>query len=240
MSPRPRLDLPSAHPAGGATPGAGLWIWAASVALLVVVGAAVLARRSRSVAAVAESEREPEPEPAPPPAPVPPITTVSLEDLVRLLRSAAEEHQVPAPPLSSRGFPEEGQPPWVVRMPPPDWERLWRTVFGTTLAAHPAPLAGRSVGGPAPAPAPSMAPKLAISAALARDANTHAASVRFALADNAPGAITTEMIRGRSAGRDWAAVEEIVRAHRGSIAVAPSIDRQFLRRLLIELPVAPG
>jgi len=75
---------------------------------------------------------------------------------------------------------------------------------------------------------------------LVRDPVTHAVTVRFALADNAPGALTTETIRGRSAGRDWAAVEELVRAHRGSIAVAPSIDRQFARRLLIELPVEPG
>jgi hypothetical protein len=65
-------------------------------------------------------------------------------------------------------------------------------------------------------------------------------AVRFALADNGPGALTTESIRGRSAGTDWSAVEELVRSHRGSIAVAPSIDKQFARRLLIELPVEPG
>ncbi len=231
VSPRPRLDLPAAHPAGGAAPGTGVWIWAASVALLVLVGAAAFARR-RSAAAAAESAPEPETAPSPPEAPVPPITTVSLEDLVRLLRSAAEERQVAPPPLSSRGFPEEGQPAWVVRLPPPDWERLWRTVFGAALSAHPAPLPGRS----AATPSPSTAPRLAISGALVRDANTHAASVRFALADNAPGVLTTEMIRGRSAGAEWAAVEEIVRAHRGSIAVAQSIDRQYTKRLLVELP----
>jgi tetratricopeptide (TPR) repeat protein len=218
VSPRPRLDLPAAHSPAGDASGTGVWIWGASLALLVVAGAAVLARRRRSVGAAAESE--PEPEPAPPVAPVPPITKVSLEDLVGLLRSAAEERHLAAPPLSSRGFPEEGHPAWVVRLPPPDWERLWRTIFGATLSAHPAP-------------------KLALSGALVRDANTHAASVRFALADNAPGALTTEMIRSRSAGKDWATVEEIVRAHGGSIAVAPSIDRQFIRRLLIELPLAP-
>jgi hypothetical protein len=87
-----------------------------------------------------------------------------------------------------------------------------------------------------------MAPRLAISGSLLRDPGTPAAPirVRFALADSVPGALSTETIRGRSAGRDWAAVEELVRGFGGSIAIAPSIDRQFVRRLLIELPVAPG
>ena len=229
VSPRPRLDLPAAHADAGAAPGVGAWIWGAAAAALAMIAGAVLARRRRSAVVEAVMESEPEPAPAEPPAPVPPITTVGLEDLVRFLRSAAEERQLAPPPLSSRGFPEEGQPPWVVRLPPPDWERLWRTVFGATLSAFPAVRAG---GG--------SAPRLAISGSLARDPATHAVAVRFALADNAPGTLTTEMIRGRSAGKDWAAVEDLVRAHRGSIAVAPSIDRQFARRLLIELPVEPG
>jgi len=231
VSPRPRLELPPARSDSGAGSGGGAWLWGASLAALAAVVAMVLARRRRSAApeAVFEPEAEPAPLP-PPPAPVPPITKVGLEDLVRFLRSAAEERQMPAPPLSSRGFPEEGQPPWVVRIPPPDWERLWRTVFGATLAANPL----------RPGTTLSMAPKVAISGAHVRDPQTHASTIRFALADNAPGELTTEMIRGRSAGKDWAAVEEIVRAHGGTIAVAPSIDRQFVRRLLIELPMEPA
>jgi len=230
VSPRPRLELPMAHSDAGAAAGAGAWVWAAAAAALALV--AVLARRRRSTPRGTPGvvpEEEPESAPAPPPAPVPPITTVSLEDLVRFLRNAAEERHMAPPPLSSRGFPEEGQPPWVVRMPPPDWERLWRTIYGATLSAYPAVRAGAA-----------SAPRLAISGSLLRDPATHAVAVRFALADNGPGELTTESIRGRSAGREWSAVEELVRAYRGSIAVAPSIDKQFARRLLIELPVEPG
>jgi hypothetical protein len=227
VSPRPRLDLPAAH--ADAAPGVGVWIWGAAAAALAMIAGAVLARRRRSPVAEAIMETEPEPAPAQPPPPIPPITTVGLEDLVRFLRGAAEERQLAPPPLSSRGFPDEAAPAWVVRLRPPDWERLWRTVFGATLSAFPAVRAGGA-----------SAPRLAISGALVRDPVTHAMTVRFALADNSPGTLTTEMIRGRSAGKDWAAVEELVRAHRGSIAVAPSIDRQFARRLLIELPVEPG
>jgi hypothetical protein len=229
VSPRPRLDLPAAHSEAGAGSGAVVWVWGAAAAALAMVAGAVLARRRRSTAVEVVPEGEPVPAPPEPPAPVPPITTVSLEDLVRFLRNAADDRQLPHPPLSSRGFPEEGQAPWVVRVPPPDWERLWRTVFGATLSAFPAVRAGGA-----------SAPRLAISGSLARDPATHAVAVRFALADNGPGTLTTERIRGRSAGSDWAAVEELVRAHRGSIAVAPSIDRQFARRLLIELPLEPG
>ncbi len=229
VSPRPRLDLPGAHSEAGASPAAGVWIWAAAATALAMVAGAVLARRRRSAAVEPIPEAEPASAPTPPPGPVPTITKVELEDLVRFLRASAEERQLAPPPLSSRGFPEEGQSPWIVRVPPPDWERLWRTVFGATLSAFPAV----RVGG-------ASAPRLAISGSLARDPASHTVSVRFALADNAPGTLTTERIRGRSAGSDWAAVEELVRAYRGSIAVAPSIDRQFARRLLIELPVEPG
>jgi tetratricopeptide (TPR) repeat protein len=236
VSPRPRLDLPPTRSAAGPESGTAVWIWGISLGVLVAAAAFVLARRRR-LPADAASEPDSESSPAPPqPAPVPPITKVSLEDLVRFLRGAAEERQLPPPPLSSRGFPEEGQTEWFVRVPPPDWEKLWRTIFGATLSAVPAPGPSGARTGPA------ASPRLAISGSLVRDQDSHAAPmrVRFALADSVPGALTTEAIRGRSAGRDWAAVEELVRAYRGSLAVAPSIDRQFVRRLLIELPVAPG
>jgi tetratricopeptide (TPR) repeat protein len=212
---RRRADPPGPRTAAVETSsGFGKWIWGAGVAVLVALSAAVLSRRRRAV-------------PEEPAEPVPEVSIVRVEDFSRFLQSAASERQLTAPPLSTRGFPAEGQP-WTVRVPPPDWEAIWRTVFASTLAAT------RS--------GHVAAPRLALFASLVRDANASAgasgsgASVRFALADNGPGVLTTEMIRAHSAGRDWATVEDAIRAHKGSIAVAQSIDKQFTKRLLIELP----
>lgn len=201
--PNPPPGVRTASVETGSAPGA--WIWIAAVAVLAALSAGVVSRRRRRAAAE---------EPA---APVPEVTLVSVEDLTRLLQAAALERQLAAPPLATKGFPVESQPPWIVRVPPPDWEAIWRTVFGSTLAAM------RS--------AHVAAPRLALFASSAS-----AGSVRFALADNGPGLLTTEMIRGHSAGQDWAGVDDAIRVHRGSIAVAPSIDKQFTKRLLIEFP----
>lgn len=226
---RPKID-PPARPTPDAS-ASGVWAWGAGVAVLVAALAAVLARRRRGNEAERASESQAsaaaKPAPIPRPAgPVPPTTQVDVEDLSRLLQSAAEERQMAAPPLSTRGFPADGQAAWTIRVPRPDWERLWRTVFAATLSAMRA--------------SPVGAPRLAVFGSLVREASFPASSVRFALADNAPGTLTTEMIRARAAGTDWAAVEELVRAYKGSIAVAPSIDRQFTKRVLIELPAGPA
>ena len=80
--------------------------------------------------------------------------------------------------------------------------------------------------------------RLAIFGALVRDTPVAKLAVRFALADNSSATLTTAMIQGHTAGREWEAIDALVRANGGSIVVAPSIDKQFTKRLLVELPSA--
>ena len=151
-------------------------------------------------------------------------TAVSAEALRRLLESVAAEKRLPAPAMPVKGLPEGAAPPWRVRVPPNDWETIWRNIFANTLTALRA--------------ARGTEPRLALFVAVARDSVTAEAVVRFAFADNAPGVLTTEMIQGRAADRGWGVVAELIRAHRGSIVVASSVDRQYTKRVLIELSVA--
>jgi len=204
---RPQPAAPRAETAG---PGASPWLWGAAAAVFLAAVAAVLVRRRRPAAVEEPAE------------PVSTTTVVSPEELSRMLQSTAAERQCPPPLFLTKGFPDEERPPWVVRVSPPEWERIWRTVFGATLSGM---LSARGT-----------ASKLALFGSLVHDSSIAGPAVRIALADNAPLSLTTEMIRGRSAGPDWAAVDEAIRANGGSIAVAASIDRQFTKRLLIELP----
>lgn len=199
-----------AAPARLATDRTGVWIWGAAAAVLVALGAAVFLRRRRSVVLQ-------------PIAPTVTTTLVDADELRRILQSVASERQLPAPALATKGFPEVGKPAWTVRVPPHDWETIWRAVFANTLSAL------RALRG--------SAPRLALFTSLVRDSKIPGLAVRFALADNAPGALTTETIHDPNAGRDWGVVDERIRANGGSIAVAPSIDRQYTKRLLIEFPV---
>ena len=187
----------------------GIWIWGAGAAVLIALGAAVRAHRRRSL-------------PAPAVAPAVTITPVAVEELRRILESVASERQLPSPALAAKGFPEEGKPAWVVRISPRDWETVWRAVFANTLSAL------RAVRG--------AAPRLTLFGSLVRDSKVPGLAVRFALADNAPGVLTTETIHGPGASGEWSVVDELIRVSGGSIAVAPSIDRQYTRRLVIELP----
>ena len=199
--PRREAALPSSGTSG--------WLWAVGVAALVAIGAAVLARR----------RRDPIPE-EPPAAPVPANTAVAAAEISRILQAVAAEKQFPVPPLATKGFPEDGRPAWIVRVPPPVWEAMWHALFAASLSGL-----GVTRG---------AAPRLALFGSLVHEDTGLA--VRFALADNAPDPLTTEMIRSRSAGREWAAADELVRAHGGTIAVSSSIDRQFTKRLVIEIP----
>ncbi|MEP6994036.1 MAG: hypothetical protein ABI968_05890, partial [Acidobacteriota bacterium] len=150
-------------------------------------------------------------------------TTVSAESLGALVENVASERKLPAPALATKGLPEPGAPAWRVRIPLGDWETIWRNIFANTLVAL------KDTRG--------AAPRLTLFGSLVRDAVTAEPVVRFALADNAPGALTTQMIQGRGAERGWGVVSELVRAYGGTIAVAPSIDPQYTKRVIIEFGV---
>jgi hypothetical protein len=105
-----------------------------------------------------------------------------------------------------------------------DWETVWRNVFANTLAAL--------------TEVPDA--RIGLFGEAVRDRVTGEPSLRFALADNAPGKLTTEMIRERSAERGWGVVAELLHGHGGRIAVAQSVDPRYSKRIVIELGAAPG
>jgi hypothetical protein len=153
------------------------------------------------------------------------IATVNVraQDLCDILERVAAERSVKAPPIALTGLPGPGQPPWRARMASADWETVWRNVFANTLGA----LAG----------VPEA--RVGLFGELVRDRVTGEPSLRFALADNAPGKLTTEMIRERSAERGWGVVAELLHSHGGRIAVSPSVDPRYAKRIVIELGAAP-
>jgi len=82
-------------------------------------------------------------------------------------------------------------------------------------------------------------PRVGLFGEVVRDRVTGEPSLRFAIADNAPGRLTTEMIRERSADRGWGVVAELLQSHGGRIAVSPSVDPRYAKRIVIELAAAP-
>ena len=209
----PSIDPPATSPASTTPRRPGIWIWGAGAALVIALGAGLRAlSRRRSV---------PPPEPI---APVETFTRVDAGQLLRILERVAAESHVQTPPFVTKGFPEVEKPPWYVRIPPPEWETIWRAVFANTLSAMRA--------------ARVASPRLALFGSVVRDSKVAGVAVRLALADNAPGTLTTESIHAGSPGNEWAVVDRLIRVHGGSIAVSPSIDRHFTKRLLIELPSA--
>ena len=148
---------------------------------------------------------------------------VRAQDLCDVLERVAKERSVKAPAIAISGLPGPGQPPWRARMAAADWETVWRNVFANTLAA----LTG----------VPDA--RIGLFGEVVRDRATGEPSLRFALADNAPGKLTTEMIRERSAERGWGVVAELLHSHGGRIAVAQSVDPRYSKRIVIELGAAP-
>ncbi len=204
----PRAARPEA--AGGAPSrlaSRGYWTWGAGAAVLAAIAAAAAYRR-RSARSL-------------PAAPAATSTRVEADEMLRILESVASERQLAAPPLAIKGFPGEGTTGWTIRMAPEDWRAMWSAVFANTLAA----LQASRVA----------SPKLALFATPLRDSKAASLVIRFALADNAPGMLTTEWIHSRVGERDWGVVNERVLANGGSIAVSPSIDRQYTKRLILEL-----
>ena len=74
------------------------------------------------------------------------------------------------------------------------------------------------------------------SAELLRDPVTGAPTARFILADNLPGALTAEMIRGRAADRGWGIVADLVRRHDGTADVGPAPAPGYGKGIVLELP----
>jgi hypothetical protein len=154
------------------------------------------------------------------------IATVAVraQDLCDLLERAASEKSVKAPPVTVNGLPGPGQPPWRARMAPADWETVWRNVFANTVVA----LSG----------VPER--RVALIGELVRERATGEPTLRFVVADNAREKLTTEMIRERSSDRGWGVVAELLQSHGGRIGVSPSVDPRFTKRIVIEMPAAPG
>jgi len=148
---------------------------------------------------------------------------VRAQDLCDFLERVASEKAVPPPALAISGLPGPGQPAWRARIASTDWETIWRNVFANTLSA----LSGVSE------------PRVGLFGEVVRDRVTGEPSLRFAIADNAPGRLTTEMIRERSADRGWGVVAELLQSHGGRIAVSPSVDPRYAKRIVIELAAAP-
>jgi tetratricopeptide (TPR) repeat protein len=153
------------------------------------------------------------------------IATVGVraQDLCDLLERVASERSVAPPPVAVTGLPGPGQPAWRARMASADWETIWRNVFANTLTA----LSG------------VREPRVGLFGEVVRDRVTGEPSLRFAVADNAPGKLTTDMIRERSADRGWGVVAELLHRHGGRIAVSPSVDPRYAKRIVIELAAAP-
>ena len=203
----PRAARPEAGGAPARLASRGYWAWGAGAAVLAAIATAAAYRR-RS----ARSQ---------PAAPAATSTRVEADEMLRILESVASGRQLATPSLVIKGFPGEGTAGWSIRMAPEDWRAMWSAVFANTLAA----LQASRVA----------SPKVALFATPLRDSKAASLVIRFALADNAPGMLTTEWIHSRVGERDWGVVNERVLANGGSIAVSPSIDRQYTKRLILEL-----
>lgn len=137
------------------------------------------------------------------------VRASELEDV--LDRACAEKGLGSRPALEWRG-PELG-----VRVDRADWETIWRNLFANALDA----------GGQV---------RLGVFAELRRDPVTGAPLARFVLADDHPGTLTSEMIRGRAADRGWGVVADLVRRHEGVVDVVPAPAPGYCKGIRIDLP----
>jgi len=150
-------------------------------------------------------------------------TPVRFDDLARILSRVAAEKRVAAPPLEPLGvFHEAPSGSFSVRVPPGDWETIWRNLFANAVVV------GAGEGG--------ADLRLALSAERSRDPVTGEAFARFLLADNLSARLTTEMIRGQAADRGWGIVADLVRRNGGAVDVSPPPDSSYVKGILIELP----
>jgi Tfp pilus assembly protein PilF len=145
------------------------------------------------------------------------VDPASLRDLAD--RVARETKSLP-PSLETNAA--DGAPPRV-RVPAGDWETIWRNLFANAIAA------AREEG---------RAARLAIAVERGRDAITGEAFARVVLADDLPGTIGPEILRGREPDRGWGVVAELVRRHAGRVSLAPPPSAVWRKAIVIEFPAA--
>jgi tetratricopeptide (TPR) repeat protein len=151
-------------------------------------------------------------------------TRVRLSELQDvLLRVCAEKGVTPPPVLEPLGLLlRDSARSIAVRVDRGDWDTIWRNLLANALDAAGA-LTISEV-------------RLGVSAELLRDPVTGAPTARFILADNLPGALTAEMIRGRAADRGWGIVADLVRRHDGTADVGPAPAPGYGKSVVLELP----
>jgi hypothetical protein len=133
------------------------------------------------------------------------------------LRSIIERVGADRALAGSPSFEWNGPEALTVRVDRSDWDTIWRNLFANALDA------GAEV-------------RLGVFAELMRDPVTGTPVARFVLADDLPGALTSEMIRGRAADRGWGVVADLVRQHEGVVDVVPPPAPGYRKGIRIDLP----
>jgi hypothetical protein len=146
-------------------------------------------------------------------------TIVKPELLRDLAFRVAAEALSPEPSFSIGVVPES---PVLVRVPGSDWETIWRNLFGNAIAA--AQSDGRHA-------------QLGLGIERRRDPVTGEAIARLSLADDVPGTVTAEMIRGRAVDRGWGIIADLVLRNGGSVDVAVT-SPPWRKAIVLEFPAA--
>jgi tetratricopeptide (TPR) repeat protein len=151
-------------------------------------------------------------------------TRARLADLREMLARVGAEKGFDSPvDLEAFGaFGGNGPASVAVRVDPADWETIWRNLFENALEA---------VGN-----VPPVEVRFGVSAEILRDPVTGTPTARFVLADNLPGALSVETIRGRAADRGWGVIGDLVRRHDGVVEVAPLPAAGYRKGIVVELP----
>jgi hypothetical protein len=147
---------------------------------------------------------------------------VRLDALQDLLSRVAAEAALPRPRLEPLGALAGGGRLPSVRIAPLDWETLWRNLFSNAIAA-----------GRARVPEPV---RLGFAAEERRDAATGELRLSVVLADDLPGALTTEALRSRPAERGWGVIADLLRRNDASFEVVAAPAPGFSKGIALDLP----
>ncbi len=149
---------------------------------------------------------------------------VRIEALQELLARVAAEAALPAPKLEPIGALAGGAslPSVRIRFAPLDWETLWRNLFANAIAA-----------GRARVPEPV---RLGLSVELIRDAATGEARLHMMLADDLPGALSSDALRARPAERGWGVIADLLRRNDSAFAVTEAPARGFTKGIALDFP----